>query len=81
VTLPFWDQTSEESLLYGIPWALTDAYFMLDDFKIIPNPLISYTLPQAVEDPIDPNKLYSKPEGYETVRYPLSGLVGNDEDR
>lgn len=76
VSLPFWDEASEESLQNGIPWALTNQYFELDGL-LIANPLRSFTLTANIVDHIsgdDPN--YSKPKGYETVRYPLSGLVG-----
>ncbi|HET7229903.1 MAG TPA: tyrosinase family protein [Longimicrobium sp.] len=88
VTLPFWDETSPGSLAHGVPWALTQPTFELDG-ETIPNPLASFTFPQAIQDnlasqsslnPIaDPN--YSKPEGYTTVRYPLSGLVGDAASR
>jgi tyrosinase len=81
VMLPYWDETSPESLKNGIPWALTVKDFMLDG-KPIPNPLRSFIFPQNIQDNIngdDPN--YSKPKGYETVRYPLSGLVGTEADR
>lgn len=76
VTLPFWDECSPESLAKGIPWALTVEDFELDG-KMIPNPLRSYVLPTKIVDHISgdiPN--YSKYAGYETVRYPYSGLVG-----
>jgi tyrosinase len=50
------------------------------------NPLYSYTLQQGLvddedgtESPSDPNR-YTKPKGYKTIRYPMSGLVGNVED-
>ncbi|TCW84483.1 tyrosinase [Burkholderia sp. SRS-46] len=81
VMLPFWDETSDESLTQGIPWALTDPEFELDG-ETIPNQLASFTFNRAITDFIngdDPN--YSKPLPYVTVRYPLSGLVGTDEDR
>lgn len=81
VTLPFWDECSAESLRSGIPRALTDAEFELDGV-MIPNPLRSFTFPIDVLDEVThDNDTYSKPKGYETVRYPLSGLVGNDTDR
>jgi tyrosinase len=82
VTLPFWDETSEESLKNGIPWALTRKNFELDG-QTIPNPLRSFTLPQNIVDHIQfaPDADYSKLAGYETVRYPLSGLVGTDDDK
>jgi tyrosinase len=80
VMLPYWDETDENSLNNGIPRALTDENFNLDG-ESIPNPLRSYTFPLNIKDNLngdDPN--YSKPKGYETVRYPLSGLVGTDTD-
>ncbi|MDQ3741200.1 MAG: tyrosinase family protein [Actinomycetota bacterium] len=80
VTMPFWDECSDESLKHGIPWALTEETFELDG-QTIPNPLRSFTFPRAITDNVAgdiPN--YSKPEGYETVRYPYSGLVGTPAD-
>lgn len=86
VMLPFWDECSAESQNNGIPRALTDETFELDG-KTIPNPLRSFVLPVAIVDQVqqdtinDPNSpSYSKPQGYETVRYPLSGLVGTPAD-
>ena len=81
VILPYWDETSEDSRNNGIPWALTKHDFVLDG-KTIDNPLRSFVLPQTIKDNIadlDDNNNpadYTKPKGYETVRYPLSGLVG-----
>lgn len=79
VTLPFWDETSPGSLAGGIPWALTQQTFKLDGVDI-PNPLRSFTFPLTVADNVDPNNQYTKPRNYQTVRYPLSGLVGNPAD-
>ena len=79
VQLAFWDECSADSQQNGIPHALTDETFVLDGVTI-PNPLRSFVLPVAIVDKVDPN-LYSKPAGYETVRYPLSGLVGTQADR
>jgi len=79
-TLPFWDETSPNSINNGVPWSLTVETFELDG-KTIPNPLASFTFSKAIVDHIggdDPN--YSKPKGYTTVRYPLSGLVGSQEE-
>jgi tyrosinase len=81
VTLPFWDETSDASLKGGIPSALTDETFVLDG-KPIPNPLRSFVFTRQITDNINgdsPN--YSKPLNYETVRYPLSGLVGTPADQ
>src|SRR5579863_8957992 len=81
VMLPFWDETSNDSLENGIPTALTQKDFVLDGVTI-PNPLRSFVFNQSIVDHISgDNPNYSKPNGYETVRYPLSGLVGNDEER
>ena len=82
VMLPYWDETSEESQCYGIPWALTQESFVLDGEEI-PNPLRSFILNKGITDHLNPipDANYSKPKGYETVRYPLSGLVGTDKDR
>jgi tyrosinase len=81
VTMPFWDECSEDSLLHGIPWALTAETFELDD-ETIPNPLRSYVFPLSVVDHIGTDEdLYSKQAGYETVRYPYSGLVGTEAAR
>ena len=87
VTLPFWDECSAESQASGIPRALTDQHFELDGV-LIDNPLRSFVFPVAIVDQVagdnvgDPNSPnYSKPQGYETVRYPLSGLVGTPQDQ
>ncbi len=79
VMQPFWDETNEESLKYGVPWALTDEFFELDGEQI-PNPLCSFTFPKNITDHINgDNPDYSKPAGYKTVRYPYSGLVGKND--
>ncbi|SFI90205.1 tyrosinase [Sphingomonas sp. NFR04] len=81
VMLPFWDECSEDSRSNGIPHALTDEFFELDGVKI-DNPLRSFKLPVSIVDNVKgDNALYSKPAGYETVRYPLSGLVGTPADQ
>jgi tyrosinase len=81
VTLPFWDETSADSLTNGIPWALTRQTVELDG-QTIPNPLRSFTFNADIVDPIRSHNVdFSKPKGYETVRYPLSGLVGTADDR
>jgi tyrosinase len=80
VMLPFWDETDEYSRTKGIPWPLTTEFFELDGVQI-PNPLRSFVFPVNITDHIsgdDPN--YSKPKNYETVRYPLSGIVGNEKE-
>lgn len=81
VTLPYWDETSADSLANGMPWALTQQNVELDG-KTIPNPLRSFTFTADIVDSIGgQDSIYSKPKGYETVRYPLSGLVGTQDYR
>ena len=81
VMLPYWDETSADSQTNGIPWALTRKDFVLDG-QTIPNPLRSFVFTKNIKDHINgDNPDYSKPKGYETVRYPLSGLVGTPADR
>ncbi len=76
VMMPYWDETSKETLAKGIPWALTQDKIELDGEEI-DNPLKSYRLQKQVNDDVKgDNKAYTKSAGYETVRYPLSGLVG-----
>jgi len=81
VMMPYWDETSEETCKQGIPWVLTIEKFELDGEQI-DNPLLSYTFPKKVNDSVmgDQNA-YTKPVGYKTVRYPLSGLVGTEDAR
>ncbi len=87
VMLPFWDEYSDESKTEGIPWALTNETYELDG-QTISNPLRSFVLPVDIVDNVNQDKTgdanlpnYGKPKGYETVRYPLSGLVGTPEDQ
>jgi tyrosinase len=80
VMLPFWDETGEASLKDGVPWALTKKDFELDG-QTIANPLRSFVFNKGIVDHLSPvpDADYSKPKGYETVRYPLSGLVGPND--
>jgi tyrosinase len=79
VTLPYWDETDDYSLSKGIPWALTVENFVLDG-KTIPNPLRSFVFPVTITDNVSTDdSLYTKPQGYETVRFPYSGLEGTDD--
>ncbi len=76
VTLPYWDETSADSLANGIPWALTRKTVELDG-QTISNPLRSFIFnADVVESITTDGPAYGKPKGYETVRYPLSGLIG-----
>ena len=86
VMMPFWDETDAHSLAGGIPEILTQETFELDG-EIIKNPLRSFVLPEKLNDDYwqdsenGEHSPYYKPAGYETVRYPLSGLVGNPADQ
>jgi tyrosinase len=81
VMLPYWDQTSAESRDGGIPWALTRKMVKVKG-ETVENPLISFRFNADIVDEVTgQNCLYSKPRGYKTVRYPLSGLVGTPEAR
>lgn len=95
VAIPYWDETCEGTLAHGLPRVLTDRHYtFVGDEEPSRNPLYSYVMPVDVEDLMtgiadrwrgppeeDPMHTYRKPAGYETVRYPLSGLVGTPGDR
>jgi tyrosinase len=73
VTIPFWDELVNLETTRGpvIPSVLTSPTFELDGRT--DNPLYSYKLQKGLlEDAVEKER-YSKPEGYKTVRYPLSG--------
>lgn len=90
VMMPYWDETSEASLAHGAPDILTRETFTFSNVKwngelagkTIDNPLQSFVLPMTLSDDMnfpsagDSDHMYGKPQGYHTVRYPLSGLVG-----
>lgn len=90
VMMPYWDQlaTSAAGEPRGIPliflqpkylWR-TDRHGNPGDH--IPNPLHSYKFQRRVTDTRGsfPDADYSKPIGYQTVRFPYSGLVGQSDD-
>ncbi|KAK6347489.1 hypothetical protein TWF718_005330 [Orbilia javanica] len=63
-----------------IPKILTSKTFDFDDGKgPVDNPLYSYALAKEIKDLAGDDADYSKPKGYKTVRYPLSGLVGGHD--
>ncbi|KAJ0304781.1 hypothetical protein COL5a_004270 [Colletotrichum fioriniae] len=80
--LPYWNERSNASLEKGLPDLFTQKDYKFKDGQSIPNPLFSYKLQQDVHD-LDvegkdkPNG-HTKPKGYDTVRYPYSGLVSSD---
>ncbi|GKT49086.1 tyrosinase [Colletotrichum spaethianum] len=82
VALPYWDETEEATLTGGIPSIFLDKEYMFSDKTSIPNPLFSYKFQARITDRLSPipDANYTKPVGYETVRYPFSGLVGTPLD-
>ena len=89
VMLPYWDQTAKhldedtgEMVIKGIPWALTRATIENENGQSVPNPLLSFQFPVEVLDQVPSDKSeFTRPKGYQTVRYPLSGLVGDEDMR
>src|SRR5437868_7574536 len=93
VAMPFWDETNVNSVAKGIPDVLTAKRFTFKTGTVRPkgteidNPLYSFKLPRNIRDHLagrDARRRplnYTKDRGYETVRYPLSGLVGTEADR
>lgn len=83
--MAYWDEIEEETLKQGIPDIFLQREYTFADNTKIPNPLYSYRFQAGVTDrlPRNPNDPYdySKHTGYETVRYPFSGLVGTEQDR
>jgi len=72
--MPYWNETSSSSASNGLPSIFTDpTYSWSDGSGSVPNPLYSYKLQAAISD--TDGKIYTKPVGYQTVRYPWSGLV------
>lgn len=90
VMLPFWDEADDYSLHHGVPAIFNQPTVDLPSYGLmgIPNPLRSFTLPISVSDSYwgDQNAdaheahPYYKRAGHTTVRYPLSGLVGDFGD-
>jgi tyrosinase len=77
VTLPYWDEVGDETKEKGLPLIFLAKTFTIGG-ETFPNPLYSYKLVAGVHDNLGPipDADYSKPPGYQTVRYPFSGLVG-----
>ncbi|KXJ86062.1 hypothetical protein Micbo1qcDRAFT_219907 [Microdochium bolleyi] len=89
VALAYWDEIEEDSLKQGIPDIFLQREYVYADGTKIPNPLYSYKFQAGITDRLtsdapgtkDPSSYnYSKHEGYETVRYPFSGIVGTPKD-
>jgi len=77
VALHYWDATSKESKSEGLPHIITSEHVHIDG-EYVPNPLFKFTLPLPIEDDVsttDKNsQFYEKKAGYDTCRYPYSGI-------
>ena len=81
VALHYWDASSEETKKYGLPDIVTAEYVYIDKERV-PNPLFKFKLPMPIKDDV-PNtdldsKFYEKEVGYDTCRYPYSGIRSPD---
>ncbi|CEI70796.1 unnamed protein product [Fusarium venenatum] len=78
LALPYWDEASNKTREEGIPRLFTDREYTFQDGASILNPLCSYKLQKGIVD-VDDKKTSkdTKPVGYQTVRYPYSGLVSD----
>ncbi|RKL31424.1 hypothetical protein BFJ72_g11058 [Fusarium proliferatum] len=84
LALPFWDECVTHGTAENpIPWFVTARELPFPVDGKTDNPLFSYTLQKGLEDNHSTRDAsrYTKPAGYTTVRYPLSGLVGNPADK
>lgn len=77
VALHYWDESSEETKSEGLPHIVTTEYVDIDG-ECVPNPLFKFKLPLPIKDDVpntDPDsKFYEKEAGYDTCRYPYSGI-------
>jgi len=83
VTIPYWNEIDDETTQReGIPGIFLMKQYVFADGTSIDNPLHSYTFQKSIYDRLSPipDADYSKPIGYQTVRYPFSGLVGNADN-
>ncbi|RYP41082.1 hypothetical protein DL767_001243 [Monosporascus sp. MG133] len=76
VTLPYWNETDSETENTGLP-----KVFYKRPSRLMAKRYVTLSTPtnfkQGSMIPIpNPDHDYTKPPGYETVRYPFSGLVG-----
>ena len=82
VALHYWDASSKESKSEGLPDIVTAKYVYIDG-EYVPNPLLKFKLPKAIEDDVSPSspnsQFYEKEPGYETCRYPYSGIRSPDD--
>eukprot|EP00794_Sanderia_malayensis_P009633 gene9633-10621_t len=81
LAFPYWDQTSEENIENGLPKILTDDTQIIDGV-LCKNPLKSYIFQREIgEKSGSATDIYHKPKGYETVRYPYSGIRSPEAEK
>lgn len=85
VSLPYWNEFEEASTHWeGVPGVLLQRENRFSDGGgPIPNPLFSYTFQERIVIHLSPNfpdADYSKPKGYTTVRFSISGLMGSNAE-
>lgn len=79
VALHYWDASSKESKSEGLPHIVTAEYVYIDG-EYVSNPLLKFTIPVSIKDEVHTpgddkhSKFYEKEDGYETCRYPYSGI-------
>jgi tyrosinase len=84
VSMPYWNELKSAESENPIPQIFLDKEYTYSDGTTIKNPLYSYKLQRSIMDHLSkfPDTDYTKYKGYETVRYPFSGLVGKpDKDK
>ncbi|KAI8635668.1 tyrosinase [Xylariaceae sp. FL1651] len=91
ITLPYWNETSSSARRNGIPTIFLRKNVTIPrsvtkelgkgNNVTIANPLRSYKFQDGVWDNLNPipDADYSKPKGYETTRYPFSGLASSED--
>jgi tyrosinase len=82
LALPYWNQLDPKYKTNPIPEIFLQKTYRYDGTTVdIKNPLYSYSLSRAIYDRLSsfPDADYSKYKGYQTVRYPFSGLVGTED--
>lgn len=82
VALHYWDASSKESKSEGLPHIVTAEYVHIDG-EYVPNPLFKFKLPMPIKDDVrtsdENSKFYEKEPGYDTCRYPYSGIRSPDD--
>ncbi|KAK4159924.1 hypothetical protein QBC43DRAFT_220963 [Cladorrhinum sp. PSN259] len=86
IAFPYWNELKTQQTAYvGTPPPIFLARsYAFQDGTQIPNPLYSYKLGKTIVDNTVPDTQagnYTKGRGYETVRYPFSGLVGKHDKK